>query len=32
LERLRTQDILSAVGDLCAEKHVPITHGRRCPA
>ena len=25
LERLRTQDILAAVGDVCAEKHVPIT-------
>jgi len=37
LERLRTQDILAAVSDVCAEKHVPITHGllthgRRCPA
>jgi len=25
LERLRTQDILAAVGDVCAEKHVPVT-------
>ncbi|MFZ4373422.1 MAG: type VII secretion AAA-ATPase EccA [Mycobacterium sp.] len=25
LERLRTQDVLAAVGDVCAEKHVPIT-------
>jgi hypothetical protein len=25
LERLRTQDVLAAVSDVCAEKHVPIT-------
>jgi len=25
LERLRTRDVLVAVGDVCAEKHVPIT-------
>ncbi|MBJ7399153.1 type VII secretion AAA-ATPase EccA [Mycolicibacterium sp.] len=25
LERLRTRDVLAAVGDVCAEKHVPIT-------
>ena len=25
LEQLRTQDVLAAVGDVCAEKHVPIT-------
>jgi hypothetical protein len=25
LETLRTQDILAAVADACAEKHVPIT-------